>query len=158
MIGFIMAIREFDERPLLPNLHLNRKQTIACSIKITDILEIRSAFQFAFKRVGPAMIRTAHLRRMAFGLSHDRRGMMTTDIEKCPNLIVAAAHDDDWLISNVGGHVIARLLKLVDSRCYLPRMAEDRLLFQFEDTFVGVPEGGNCRGALKRRVRIVATD
>ena len=99
--------------------------------------------QLAFERIRPAVIRTAHLRRVAVRLSHHRRRVMTAHIEEGPDLIVAAANNHDRFVANISRHVVTRFLKLIDAGRYLPRLAEDGSLFEFEDAFVCVPRRGN---------------
>src|SRR5258705_10618612 len=102
------------------------------------------------------MVRTAQLRRPAFGFSHNGSGMMTTDIEKRAQFTVTTANYDNRLAANFSCDVIAGTAQLVNPRGELPGVTEDGLLFNFEKVFVGVPGRGNCGGFSERRVGIVA--
>src|SRR5207247_7250786 len=110
------------------------------------------------ERIRPAVVRTAHLRSVAGGLSHYRCGVMTTSIKESVDLIVISAHDYDRLAGNFRRDVIARIRELIAARSDVPRAAEDRLLLQRKNPFVGIPSSRDRRGLVERKRGIVTVD
>src|SRR6266404_6648657 len=96
------------KHPLLPNVDLDRNQTIFGPIETAHVVEIGRAFQFAFERIRPAVIRATHLIRVTFGLAHHRGGMMTTNVEEPAQLIIIPMNNHNWLVADLDGNVVTR--------------------------------------------------
>src|SRR5712692_7110361 len=132
-----------DEHPVSPRRKFDGRQSVLLAIEIANSAKVRRAFQFAFQRIRPAMIRTTHLVRVSRGFSHHRRGVMATNVEEAAHDLVAAAHDHDRLADDIGRDEISRFWELIGARSELPRTPKDHLLFKFENTLVRVPRSGN---------------
>ena len=67
------------------------------------------------------MIRAAKMRCLAAGLVHHRHRMVPADVEKRPQLAVAAAHHHYWLSGHARGDVLPGLRNLLCTPDRLPR-------------------------------------
>src|SRR5713226_861698 len=97
-----MPTAESHEYPLFPGCDCYSYQSVGFAIEVADSAEIRRAFQFAFQRIRPAVIRATHLIRASCGFSHHRRGVMATDVEEAAQRSVVAAHDNDRFAGDFG--------------------------------------------------------
>src|SRR6185436_16806073 len=109
-----------NEYPVFPLRNLQRHETILRAIEIADSGKIRSAFQFTFERVGPTVIRTTKLRRLARRFGHHSRRVMTANVEEPAQHTITSAHDHDWFAGDVRRDVPARLSDLIRASRELP--------------------------------------
>ena len=87
------------------------------------------------------MVRAAKILRAALTLSHDRRTLMTADVEKSAKHIVTASDNQNRLSSYLSSDVLSPLANLIGASDCLPRPAEDHPLLQFENARICVPRG-----------------
>ena len=95
------------------------------------------------------MIRTAKLWCFALRFSHHSGGVMTADIEKATQDIVAAANYDNRLAGDISRDVTARFGKLIQPGGKLPRTREDCLQLEFVKLFIGIPGGRDGPGVFQ---------
>ena len=77
-----MPAIQSNEDPLFPAGRRHLGQSILVAVKIANTAKIRGAFKFAFQRICPAMIRTAHLRDVSGRLGHYCGRVMAANVEE----------------------------------------------------------------------------
>ncbi len=101
------------------------------------------------------MIRTAKDAGRALDFRHDSCGVMPADVIERSQLAVTAADNDQRLSRELGGNEVARRADLICARDSLPRPSKDFLPFEFSQTLVNVPGGGNGVSVIQRRSIVV---
>ena len=104
------------------------------------------------------MIRTTKVWRHSFRFSHNRGGVVTTDVEECAEYILVIADHDDGLSTNIGRDILPGFFKLVVPAGEVPVISEYSSQFEIVEMFVDVPRCGNSVSPIERRVWIVRLD
>ena len=130
---------EAHEDELFPGFHPNGEQAVLPAIEGADGFELWRALQRAIQAVAPAVIWTAENTGRALGFGHDRGGVMPADVVERTQLMIGAAHDDQWFACEIDSNILARLLELIGSRDDLPRATKHILAFEFGYARVNIP-------------------
>src|SRR5437879_5747130 len=76
--------------------------------------------------------------------------MMAAYVEESTQDVIVPANHYNRFARDSRGHELARLLDLPCSPNHLPRVAEHCLAFEFGDTWIDIPPGGNGRSFRER--------
>ena len=100
------------------------------------------------------MIAAAQPCRGSFGLRHQQRGAMATDIVERPQDAVGIAHHEDGFAGYIGGKKRPRLRDGTAAADVLPGVAEDGAAFEFVQFGIGIPGCWNGMRPFQRPRRI----
>src|SRR5215510_3984770 len=105
---------ELNKYPVLPDLSLNRQQTICGSIEIANPCEIRCSTKFSLKRVGPTMIGTAQALCLSFRFSLDGGCVVAADVEKATQNPIVTSDYQERFSGQFPGQKPSRFANLID--------------------------------------------
>ena len=147
------------EHPLLGDRAVERHEAVRGALEITHIGKIRGSLERAVEGVGPAVIRTPELPGGTGAIRHDRRRMMTADVEEAAQGVVLGSSDEDRLATRqLARNVIALRTQFLDPAGDLPRAGEDGVTLQVEDSRVGVPRRRDGVGPGERCIPPIRVD
>src|SRR3954471_7024149 len=81
---------EINEDEFFPDIHVQRQQTVLAAVEVADAIELGNSLERAIEAVGPAMIGTAQALSFTARFSHHRSSMMTANVKKSAQYLVAA--------------------------------------------------------------------
>src|SRR5207248_1820791 len=82
---------EINEDEFFPDIHVQRQQTVLAAVEVADAIELWNSLERAIEAVGPAVVGATQAFCLATRFGHHRGSMMTADIEKSAQYLVAAA-------------------------------------------------------------------
>ncbi len=83
---------------------------------------------------------------------------MPANVEEGASFIVGATDDYKWLAGEIGCDVLPGFSQLITPRTVMPCVTKNSSYFEVVQFLVRVPGSGDCRGPIKRCLRVVAFD
>ena len=99
--------READEHEALPGLHPHRDQAEVLHLEVLEVVGVLGPDEVPLQVVDPGVIRTLEPDRGAALLFDDGGAAVTTHVVEGPQLAVATASDQEWLVVDRGQEIRA---------------------------------------------------
>ena len=139
-------VHEHEPSPLVDADRFERDR-----VAVDAVAEVARGAQLPIEVVGPAVIAAHEARDVPGPGRHERPRTMPAHVVVADEIAVVVHHHDDVPPRDVGGKEVTRCRQRSSESEEQPRVSEDVAPFDVVPCRVGVPGGGNCRGAFERR-------